>query len=72
MEDKIYLTTESDKIFIVNTAGEIISSKVIGGMIYSSPVVTGDTVLVAPTNFDVLLVALNLDGNQKWTFTPAK
>ena len=72
VEDKIYLTTESDKIFIVSTAGEIISSKVIGGMIYSSPVVTGDTVLVAPTNFDVLLVALNLDGNQKWTFTPAK
>jgi outer membrane protein assembly factor BamB len=49
-----------------------VNSKVIGGVIYSSPVINGDTILVAPTGFDALLVALNLDGNQKWTFTPAK
>lgn len=70
--DKMYFTTETDTLYIVSTAGNIISSKVIGGAIYSSPVIAGDTILVAPTNFDALLVALNLDGNQKWTFTPAK
>jgi len=70
--DKMYFTTEADTLFIVSTAGDIVSSKVIGGIIYSSPVVVGETVLVAPTGFNALLVALTLDGNQKWTYTPAK
>ena len=72
LEDKIYLTTEGDSLFIISTNGDVLSSKVIGGLIYSSPVITGDTILVAPTNFDSLLVAMNMDANQKWTFTPAK
>jgi outer membrane protein assembly factor BamB len=72
LEDKIYLTTEGDSLFIINTNGDIVTSRVIGGLIYSSPVISGETILVAPTNFDSLLVALNLDANQKWTFTPAK
>jgi outer membrane protein assembly factor BamB len=71
VDDKIYFTTESETLFIVSTSGEIINSKVIGGLIYSSPVVAGDTILVSPTGFDSP-VALNLDGNQKWAFTPAK
>jgi eukaryotic-like serine/threonine-protein kinase len=72
LEDKIYLTTEGDTLFIISTDGNIVTSRVIGGLIYGSPLITGDTILVAPTNFDSLLVALNMDANQKWTFTPAK
>jgi eukaryotic-like serine/threonine-protein kinase len=72
VEDKIYLTTEGDTLFIISTDGTIVTSRVIGGLIYASPLISGDTILVAPTNFDSLLVALNLDANQKWTFTPAK
>ena len=71
-QDKIYFTTESDTLHIFNTAGDKVSSQVIGGVIYSSPVITGDTLLVAPTNFDASLVALNLNGAQQWSFTPAK
>lgn len=70
--DNIYFTTEADTLYSVSTAGDIVYSKVIGGVIYSSPVIVGETILVAPTGFDALLVALTLDGNQKWTFTPAK
>jgi outer membrane protein assembly factor BamB len=70
--DNLYFTTEADTLYIVSTAGNIINSKVIGGIIYSSPVIVGDTILVSPTGFTSLLVALNLDGNQKWMFTPAK
>lgn len=70
--DKLYFTTEADTVFGVDTTGNILFSKPIGGLIYSAPVIVNDTILVAPTNFDALLVALNLDGNQKWTFTPAK
>ena len=72
LEDKIYLTTEGDTLFTISTDGTIVNSRVIGGLIYGSPLITGDTILIAPTNFDSLLVALNLDANQKWTFTPAK
>jgi outer membrane protein assembly factor BamB len=70
--DNIYFTTEADTLYSLNPAGAIVYSKVIGGVIYSSPVIVGDTILVAPTSFDAVLVALTLDGNQKWTFTPAK
>jgi outer membrane protein assembly factor BamB len=70
--DNLYFTTEADTLYIVSTAGTIVNSKVIGGVIYSSPVIVGDTILITPTGFTSLLVALNLDGNQKWMFTPAK
>jgi outer membrane protein assembly factor BamB len=70
--DKLYFTTEADTLYIVSTTGDIVNSKMVGGLIYSSPVITGETILVAPTNFTSLLVAMNLDGNQKWMFTPAK
>jgi outer membrane protein assembly factor BamB len=72
LDDKIYLTTEGDSLFIISTNGDVLTSRVIGGTIYSSPVITGDTILVAPTNFDSLLVAMTMDANQKWTFTPEK
>ncbi|OGO11283.1 MAG: hypothetical protein A2Y53_03380 [Chloroflexi bacterium RBG_16_47_49] len=72
LEDKIYFTNEADTLYIVDTTGNIVDSKLIGGLIYSAPVIVGETILVAPTNFDSLLVALNLDVNQKWAFTPVK
>lgn len=71
-QDKIYFATEFDLLFILNTSGATVDSKVIGGVIYSSPEIADDIVLVSPTGFDALLVALNLDGAQQWTFTPAK
>ena len=70
--DSIYLTTESDTLYIINSGTYNLNSKVVGGVIYSTPVVIGDTILVSPTGFSSLLVALNLDGTQKWPFTPAK
>ena len=71
--ENIYVPTESDTLYIVNTAGSIVNTKVIGGVIYSSPVVAGDLLLVAPTGYSSPLVALSLDGNtQKWLFTPSK
>jgi outer membrane protein assembly factor BamB len=70
--DNLYFTTETDALAIVSTAGDIVSSPIIGGVIYSSPFIVGDTILVAPTGFDSLLVALDLNGTQKWPFTPAK
>ncbi len=71
--DKIYFTTESDSLYILTTAGTLVIQKPVGGVIYSSPIVTNDTVLVAPTGFSSPLVALSLDGGtQKWMLTPTK
>jgi outer membrane protein assembly factor BamB len=73
LEDKIYQTTEGDTLYVISkTEGNIVDSRVLGGFIYSSPVISRDTILVAPTKIESLLFGLNLDGNQKWTFTPAK
>jgi outer membrane protein assembly factor BamB len=69
--DKIYFTAESDTIYIVDMAGSI-TSRVVGGQLYSSPVLAGDTILVAPSSFTSLLVGLSPDGTQKWTFQPTK
>jgi outer membrane protein assembly factor BamB len=70
--DNIYFSTESDTLYTVSTAGAIVRNVLIGGVIYSSPVIAGDIILVAPTGFDSLLVALNLESTQQWTYTPAK
>jgi len=70
--DNLYFTTETDALAIVSTAGDFVSSPIIGGVIYSAPLFVGDTILVAPTGFTSLLVALDLNGTQKWPFTPAK
>ncbi len=74
--DNIYLTTEGDTLFVINTAGQVISSTVAGGVIYSAPLIAGDNLLVAPTGLGTtLLVAYNLQNPSaapKWSFVPAK
>jgi outer membrane protein assembly factor BamB len=74
--DKIYLTTEADTLYTISTAGEIVNSTIVGGVLYSTPLIAGDKILVAPTGFGkVLLVALSLESPgsaQKWAFPPAQ
>jgi outer membrane protein assembly factor BamB len=74
--NNIYLTTEADTLYTISTAGTIVNTTVVGGVIYTAPVIAGDKILVAPTGFGTtLLVALNLEtpnGPQKWAFTPVK
>jgi eukaryotic-like serine/threonine-protein kinase len=72
VDGRIYLSTEGDTLFIIDTSGEVITSRVVGGMIYASPAVAGETLLITPTNMDTPLLAMNLEGNQKWAFTPVK
>jgi outer membrane protein assembly factor BamB len=72
----IYLTTEANSLYTISTSGTIENAALVGGIIYTAPLIAGDKILVAPTGFDnTLLVALGLDnpsGGQKWVFTPAK
>ncbi len=69
--DKVYFTAESDTLYIATTAGNL-TSKAIGGQIYTGPVLAGSTILVAPSGFSAQLVALGEDGTQQWVFPPPK
>jgi hypothetical protein len=40
------------------------------GKIYPSPLLAGDLILVAPINADELLIAVDVNGNQRWVFSP--
>ncbi len=69
--NSIYFTAESSTLYIADTAGTL-SSKEVGGQIYTAPILTGNTILVAPSNYSSQLVALSLDGTQMWAFPPPK
>jgi outer membrane protein assembly factor BamB len=40
--------------------------------IYTSPLLVGDLIVVAPMGSQFMLAAYDINGAQKWTFTPAK
>lgn len=76
------LTTQ-DTIYIVNKAGSLYALdrttgnqrwvQPIGGQIYTSPVLVGDVILVAPLNYkEAILVAVDQNGTRRWNYTPAK
>lgn len=70
-EYTIYFTTEMGTLYALDFAGNIRWSKTIeGSKLYTSPVSAGEMILVAPIGVDSLLIALDTDGNQKWTYTP--
>lgn len=71
-ESDIYFTTEAGTVYAVDREGKPLWNQTIKGTIYSSPVLAGDVILITPQGGDNLLVALNLNGSQKWSYTPAK
>jgi outer membrane protein assembly factor BamB len=73
LDGKLYFTSETGNLFIINPEnGDVLSTKTIGGKLYAGPVIAGDLVLVAPNGMDAILIALDADGNQRWSFVPAK
>ena len=70
--DQIYVATESGPFFALDRDGKIIWEKTLGGKIYTSPVISGDLILVAPYQAEFSLAAFDAEGKQAWTFTPEK
>jgi len=70
MGDKILLATEAGGIYSVSQTGDVaLWYKLDGkGKAYTTPVTAGDYVLVSYIDSDYYLIALDHDGNQKWTF----
>ncbi len=70
--DQVYVATESGSFFALDRDGKTIWEKTVGGKIYTTPVVSGDLILVAPYQAEFTLAAYDATGKQAWTFTPAK
>ncbi len=73
LDGKLFFTSETGNLFIISPDnGEVLSTKTIGGKLYAGPVVADDLVLVAPNGLDAVLIALDVNGTQRWSFVPAK
>jgi outer membrane protein assembly factor BamB len=76
--DQIYVASEADPTSALGTLvaldrdGKIVWSKEVGGKLYTTPVASGDLILVAPYQAAFTLAAYDAQGKQAWTFTPAK
>ena len=69
-DDTIYFTTEAGTLYAVEFSGSTKWSKAIGGKLYTTPVLAGDSLILAPVGAQSTLLALDLSGNQKWAYTP--
>ncbi len=70
--DQIYVAAESGSFLALDRDGKIVWERTLGGKIYTTPVVSGDLILVAPYQADFALAAYDAAGRQAWTFTPKK
>ncbi len=70
--DQIYVATESGSFYALDRDGKIVWEKTPGGSIYTTPVISGDLILVAPYQAEFALAAYDADGKQAWTFQPGK
>ena len=68
--DQIYVVTEAGTFVALDRDGKTVWEKTVGGKIYTTPVISGDLILVAPYQADFILAAYDAAGKQAWTFTP--
>lgn len=71
----ILIATESGNIYSINKQDgsfKIWHPVEKKGKIYTTPVVTGDYVLAAYLESDYILIAMDQNGNKKWTYPPGK
>lgn len=70
--DQLYVATEAGTFIALDRNGKVNWEKTVGGKIYTTPVISGDLILVAPYQAEIILAAYDAEGNQTWTFTPEK
>ncbi len=70
-EQTLLFGTENGSLFLLTVPDEIQTLEV-DGQLYGTPALAGEIILVAPQNADSPLVALNIQGVRRWTFTPEK
>jgi outer membrane protein assembly factor BamB len=70
--DQIYAATEEGNLVALDREGKTVWEKAVGAKLYTTPVASGDLILVAPYQADFVLAAYDAQGKQAWTFIPAK
>ncbi|MEW5870019.1 MAG: PQQ-binding-like beta-propeller repeat protein [Chloroflexota bacterium] len=71
--DTVYFASVNGSLFAVDRqTGNTRWNKSFEGKFYAGPIAAGDSILLAPYGIDVLLMAVDTNGNQVWAFTPAK
>lgn len=70
--EKVYFTNEAGALISLTLDGKPVSTKSISDKLYASPVPAGELILVPFSGKDQLLIALDQNGNQVWTFAPPK
>ncbi len=70
--NRIYVATEAGSLLALDRDGNIVWEKTPGGSVYTTSVISGDLILVAPYQAEFALAAYDADGRQAWTFTPGK
>ena len=70
--DQLYVATEAGNLIALDRDGKTVWEKPVGGKIYSTPVASGDLILVAPYQAEFSLAAYDAQGKQAWTFIPEK
>lgn len=72
-QDTLYFGNENGVFYSMNPEnGTVNWSKPFDAKIFSTPVATDDLVIMALMGKESLLVAVDIDGTQRWTFLPAK
>ncbi|MDP2776550.1 MAG: PQQ-binding-like beta-propeller repeat protein [Anaerolineales bacterium] len=72
MGDQIYVATEAGTLVALDREGKTVWEKTVGGKLYTTPVISGDLILVAPYQAEFVLAAYDAAGKQAWTFAPEK
>jgi outer membrane protein assembly factor BamB len=72
LEDQIYFSTDSSSLVVVSKDGVIQRNQPIEGKLYAGPVSGGDKLLLAPSESEYYLIAMNINGVQTWGYPPAE
>lgn len=71
IEDLIIFVTENGRVEAFGPGGESRWNRTFNGKLYSSPVIAGNRIIIGIIQGDNLIVALDSNGSELWTFTPA-
>jgi outer membrane protein assembly factor BamB len=70
VEDLIYFSTDTSSLIVVSRDGIVQRNLSIDGKLYASPATAGDKILLAPSESEFFLIALNQNGIQTWGYPP--
>lgn len=71
-DDLIYFSTDASSLVVVSKDGVVQRNLPMEGKLYASPASDGETLLLAPSEAEYFMIALNPNGTQIWGYPPAE